>query len=130
MIKRPRNPERSFGVSVGAVLCVIAAVLLWRGRVLGAEVTAASGALLVVSGAAYPRILRWPSAWWWRMSRALGHVNARILLTAVFALVFVPMSTVWRLAGRDPLTRRRRTQSGWTPYPARYRDPRHYTRMY
>ena len=33
----PRNPERSFGVSVGIVLCVIAAILWWRGRVTRAD---------------------------------------------------------------------------------------------
>jgi len=30
MEKTPVNPERSFGVSVGTVLCVIAALLVWR----------------------------------------------------------------------------------------------------
>ena len=37
-MKGPPNPERSFGVSVGVVLCVIAAFLLWRGRVTRAEI--------------------------------------------------------------------------------------------
>ena len=38
MSKGPKNPERSFGVSVGAVLCVLAAILWWRHRILRAEV--------------------------------------------------------------------------------------------
>ena len=75
-------------------------------------------------------MLRWPIAIWWRFSRALGYVNARILLTLMFALVFVPISLVWRLTGIDPLTRRRNRWPGWSAYPARYRDRHHYTRMF
>ena len=88
------NPERSFGVSVGAVLCAIALVLWWRARVGRAEIVGAIGALLLVSGLVYPPILKWPSAGWWRFARALGYVNARILLTALFAVIFVPLSFV------------------------------------
>jgi len=35
-----------------------------------------------------------------------------------------------RVIGKDPLTRRRTQWPGWSPYPARYRDPKHYSRMY
>jgi hypothetical protein len=36
---RPGGPnrERSFGMSVGAVLCVLAVAIAWRGRVTRAE---------------------------------------------------------------------------------------------
>ncbi|MES1255882.1 MAG: SxtJ family membrane protein [Acidobacteriota bacterium] len=130
MHKGPSNPERSFGLSVGAVLCAIAAALVWRGRLGRAEVLGAVGATLVVCGTVYPPLLKWPSALWWRFSRALGYVNARVLLTVFFALVLTPVSLLWRLSGKDPLARRRERWPGWTTYPARYRDARHYTRMF
>ena len=44
--------------------------------------------------------------------------------------VLVPLSIVWKLIGKDPLTRSRRSWPGWSPYPARYRDRQHYNRMY
>ncbi len=40
MSKGPKNPERSFGISVGGVLIVIALALWWRGRVGRAEILA------------------------------------------------------------------------------------------
>jgi hypothetical protein len=129
-VKKTSNPERSFGVSVGAVLCVIALLLLWRGRFGRAEIVGAIGALLLVCGLVYSPLLKRPSSWWWRFSRALGHVNARVLLTLVFSAVFVPLSLVWRLIGKDPLARRRDRWPGWSPYPASTRDRLHYTRMY
>jgi hypothetical protein len=122
--------ERSFGLSVGAVLCVIAAGLVWRGRPIRAEILGVTGAVLVLLGAVRPSLLKWPSAWWWRMARLLGHVNARVLLTLMFVTVFVPLGLIWRLTKHDPLARHRTRWPGWSPYPSRYRDRRHYLRMY
>ena len=128
--KGPANPERSFGLSVGGVLCAIALFLLWRRRVARAEIVGGIGAVLAVFGWLRPTLLAWPSALWWRFSRALGYVNARILLTVLFAVVLTPLAMVWRLTGKDPLSRRRSRWEGWSPYPARYRDRKHYERMY
>ena len=128
--KGPKNPERSFGVSVGIVLCLIAAVLVWRGRIGRAEILGAVGAVLLVAGLVHPPLLTYPSAAWWKFSRALGYVNARVILTILFAIVLVPLSLVWRLTGKDPLARSRARWTGWSPYPPRYRDPHHYDRMY
>ena len=130
MHKKPRNPERSFGISVGAVLCAIAIVLAWRGRVTRAEWLGGVGAALLVLGLVQPSLLKWPSAAWWRFAQALGYVNARVLLTVLFGLVLTPLGLIWRLTGKDPLTRRRAQWSGWADYPARYRDRRHYERMF
>lgn len=130
MTKGPRNPERSFGVSVGIVLCVIAAAVWWRGRVTRAEVLGAIGAALLLFGLVYPPLLKYPSAAWWRFSRALGYFNARVLLTVLFALVLTPVGLVWRIVGHDPLGRRKDGWRGWTPYPERYRDRNHYSRMF
>jgi Saxitoxin biosynthesis operon protein SxtJ len=128
--KGPANPERSFGLSVGIVLCVIAALLWWRGRVTRAEVVGGIGAFLVLAALVHAPLLKHPSAAWWRFSRVLGHFNARVLLTILFGAVLVPLSMLWRLTGKDPLTRRRARWPGWTPYPARYRDRKHYERMF
>ena len=130
MAKGPKNPERSFGISVGGVLVVIALALWWRGRVGRAEMLGGIGAVLLFFGLVQPKLLKWPSAAWWRFSRVLGYVNARILLTLLFSLLLVPVSLLWRAIGKDPLSRRRDKFEGWTPYPARYRDRTHFERMF
>jgi len=128
--KRPANPERSFGISVGSVLCVIALVLLWRGRVGRAEVLGGIGGALVLLGLLQPRLLAPVSDVWWRFSAVLGRFNARVLLSIFFLLVLTPIGIVWRLIGRDTLARRRMAWRGWSPHPARYKDPHHFTRMF
>jgi len=77
-----------------------------------AEVVGGIGAFLVAAGLAYAPLLKYPSAAWWRFARALGYVNARILLTLLFSVVLVPLSLIWRVAGKDPLMRRRKAFSG------------------
>jgi Saxitoxin biosynthesis operon protein SxtJ len=130
MIKSPKQSERAFGVSVGLVLCAIAGLLIWRGHRIRAEAIAPIGVFLLGAGLLWPAILRVPNAMWMRLARALGYVNARVMLTVLFGLVLTPLGLVWRLTGRDPLTRSRATWPGWSPYPARYRDRHHFTRMY
>ena len=61
MVKVP-NRERSFGISVGAVLCGIAVLLVWRGRVGRAEVLGAIGATLLILGRLRPALLKMPRA--------------------------------------------------------------------
>ena len=130
MVGKPSRPERSFGLSVGGVLVAIAAVLLWRGRVRTAEAAAVIGVVLIAAGALRPALLAVPSAIWWRVALLLGWVNARIILTLAFAVVLTPIGWIWRLTGRDPLGRNRRSWSGWVAYPARYQARDHYRRMY
>ena len=127
--KRVPGTERSFGLSVGGVLCLIAAALLWRGRLVRAEVVGAIGGALVLLGAVAPRLLARPRIWWWRGARVIGDFNARVLLSVMFFLVFLPLGLLWRLTGKDPLARSRRA-AGWSPYPERFRDPHHFSRRY
>jgi hypothetical protein len=122
--------DRQFGLSVGTVVVLLAAYLWWDGRVANAQVLGAVGAVLILLGYLQPRLLRYPSAAWWTLAAVLGYINARVILILIFSLLLVPLGLLWRVIGRDPLARRRKSFSGWTPYPARYRDRAHYQRMY
>jgi hypothetical protein len=132
-MKKPKDPdfqEKSFGKAVGGFLLLLAAVLWWRGRIPTAQVLASIGTVLVVLGVTAPRLLKYPSQVWWKFAMILGYVNARIILTVAFLIVLTPLSLIWRLIGRDSLAIRRQHWPGWSPYPARYRDKDHFTRMY
>lgn len=125
-----RNRERAFGISVGAVLCAIALLLAWSGRVMRAEVVGTVGVVLVVFGYLRPSLLKRPSDAWWAFATVLGWVNARVLLSLAFFLLLTPLGLIWKLTGKDPLARSRKTWPGWSTYPARYRSPRHFDRMF
>jgi len=128
--KAPANPERSFGISVGGVLCAVALILAWRGRIGRAEWTGAIGAALLVCGLVRPTWLEPLSDRWWKLSAWLAWVNARVLLVVIFVLVLTPLGLVWRLTGKDPLARQLKNWGGWAPYPSRYKNKRHFARMF
>jgi hypothetical protein len=128
-VRGPSHPERSFGVSVGAAALLAAVYLGWHGSIQSAIALAVLGTVLLGLGLTSPRALYWPSRIWWKVAQALGYVNARIILTVLYVVLLVPLGLFWRMWGKDPLARRR-THGGWEPYPARYRDPKHYLRMY
>ena len=118
------------GSRSASVLILLALVLAWRGRGLGAEIAGAVGAALVALGVARPRWLALPNAVWWTLASALGWLNARILLSLIFFLMLTPLRAMWGLRGYDPLERRRRQFRGWSQYPKRYRDTTHFERMF
>jgi hypothetical protein len=122
--------ERSFGLSVGTVAVLIALALAWRGSVGRAEIVGAIGLVLVTLGWLRPIWLKIPSDVWWACAGVLGWINARVLLSLAFFLVLTPLGVVRRLVGRDSLSRRRTSFRGWTPYPDRYRNDKHFERMY
>lgn len=128
--RRVVNPERSFGVSVGAVCCGLAALLVWRGQMGRAEILSAVGVVLLAGGLLAPALLRVPAALWWKFAHVLGWINTRVLLSLAFIVVLLPTGVWWRVRGKDPLSRRRKAWAGWSPHPDRYRDKKHYARMY
>jgi hypothetical protein len=126
----PAPSHRSFGLTVGGVLAAIALFSLWRGHIVRAEIVAVVAAGLVVAALARPSSLAGIAKVWGRVGHALGWINSRILLAALFIVVLWPVGLVSRLFGSDPLDRRRRVGSFWTPYSTRLRDPKHYERMF
>jgi len=61
------------------------------------------GVLLGVLGLTRPMALRSFYLLWMRVGHALGWVNTRLILGAIFYGVMTPMAVVMRLFGRDPL---------------------------
>ena len=121
--------ERSFGLAVGTVCGLLAVHALWRGSSDSSWVLGTLAVSLIGLALTHPSWLRVPSAFWWRVARALGWLNSRILLSAFFFLVLTPVGLLARGGGWDPLRLRRRPSgSGWLPYAKR--GAKHYERMY
>lgn len=127
------SDPRSFGLTVGGALALLAAWWWWRGRPLvpWVAVAASIAAVLILLAWLRPALLRGVSAAWWNVARVIGWVNTRALLSIVFFAIVTPIGLIRRLTGHDPLRRRRSPAlSGWSPYPARLQDPKHYEHMY
>ena len=62
----------------------------------------------LILGIVAPRLLHYPYKWWMALGHALGWVNSHIILGLVFIVILQPIAYVMRLAGYDPLRRRRK----------------------
>jgi hypothetical protein len=108
--KDPKNvsvPQaRKTALLVAAVLVAGSAFFWYRERQMPALVCASVGAFLLLIGLFVPPLAKLFHRGWMRFAFALGYINSRIILTLVYALIFVPYGIVSRLLRRDPLHRR------------------------
>lgn len=121
-----RKALRRFGLVVGGVFLGIAVVGAWqRGWAPGPVLTVLGGlgSALVVLGLAAPALLRPFFRVWMGLAVVLGFVMTRVLLTAVFALVVVPIGLGLRLFGKDLLHRRLDPAAPSYWQPKTYSDP-------
>src|SRR4029453_7221120 len=104
-----------------AGLCLIvfgawAGLRAWRGDTGTLTMAfAAFGTVVGVLGLAAPGAIRWVYTGWMIAAFPIGWTISRIIVTALFYLVFTPFALVFKLFGRDALhLRRHQVRSYWT----------------
>ena len=110
--KTPGHQElRRFGLALGAaLLALFEALPLLRHRPVHQWPWLAGGGLLAL-GLLAPRSLALVHHGWTRLGQALGWINLRIILTAIFFLLLMPIGLVRRLLGLSELDRASREGS-------------------
>ena len=63
--------------------------------------------MLVVLALLAPRALAWPNRAWFALGMLMHRIVSPVVLGAIYFLVVTPIAFAMRLAGRDPLDRRR-----------------------
>jgi hypothetical protein len=126
-----KGGPRRFGLTVGGIFLLLAAISLWRGHEIPPRVLGTLGVLLVVPGLLFPRVLVPVERVWMRFAEALAFVNTRIILGLVFYAVLTPIAAVMRLF-RDPLDRRLDdgAASNWAQRPSEPVDPARYRHQF
>lgn len=107
---------RQFAVLFLIVFAVMAGLRVWRGDT-GATTTALGVAGIVVGalGLVWPEAIRCLYTGWMIAAFPIGWTVSRIIVAALFFLVFTPFAFAFRLFGRDALRLRRDTlKTYWT----------------
>lgn len=110
-IAPPSN--RKFGLTLAAVLVVIAARAWWLDRLSVASLSLAAAALLAALALLAPRALAASNRAWFRFGLLLSRIVSPVIVGAMFLLVVTPVALVMRAAGRDALRLRSRPGSYW-----------------
>ncbi len=96
---------RDFGLLIGGAALVYALwPLVFRGEDMRLW-AAGLGAVIGATGLVAPAILKHPYRGWMVVGHALGWMNTRIILGALYYGLVVPMGLVMKIMGRDPMRR-------------------------
>ena len=130
-MKPQRNPRR-FGLVMAAALAVVGGIAWWRSTETAHLYLWACAGLFLVLALAWPRALSPLERAWGLLAAGLGWLNLRILLTAAYILVFVPVGLVFKVIGKDPLDRRidRSATTYWKDRTTGVPDPASYERQH
>jgi hypothetical protein len=100
------SPNRSFGLVLGGFFALLALSAGHAGRpsalwLFGVAVILAAIALRA------PGVLAWPNWVWQKLGYGLHLIVSPVILAVMFFGVITPMAALMRLAGHDPMRRRR-----------------------
>ena len=97
--------DRGFGLTVGGILLLLAAVRVWLHAGYGAiePVLAGVGAVLVLLGLVAPAWLAGPNRAWTKLGLVLFKVVNPVVLGLIWLTTIVPIGLLMRAFGHDPL---------------------------
>ena len=90
---------RRFGFTVGGAFVAIGALLLWRGRTIGAPVAFGIGTLLIAAALTGPTRLGPVERGWMRLAHLISRVTTPIFMGIVYFVVMMPIGFVRRRMG-------------------------------
>jgi len=98
---------RKFGGLMACVITLLSLIAVWRGHWKTAYVFwTIAGVVFLLPALVFPEILRPIYKYWMKVALFLGWLNSRIILFLVFYLLFMPISLIQRVIGRDPMQRK------------------------
>jgi hypothetical protein len=103
------SSDRGFGLTVGGILLLIAAVRVWRHAGYGAIelVLGAVGLCLIVLALVRAQSLSGLNRAWTRLGLVLFKVVNPVVLALIYLITIVPIGLLLRASGHDPLRLKR-----------------------
>lgn len=107
-----RKGLREFGLVTGAIIAVIFGLFFpWLLERPSPRWPWIIAGVLAAMGLVVPMALRPVYKWWMKFGLLMSKVTTPIIMGAVFYIVLTPMGLVMRLAGKDPMERKREPQA-------------------
>jgi membrane-associated phospholipid phosphatase len=98
-IQETKKDLRKFGLTVGGVLLLIAALLLYFEKP-SAPYFGVIGGILFLAGLLFPQILKPLNKIWMGLAIVLGFFMSRLILTILFYLVLTPIAFIAKIVGK------------------------------
>ena len=104
---------RKFGLTIGPAFLVLGALLFWRGREVGAQITWALGVVLLITSLIAPGALDPVRRVWMRLALAISKVTVPIFMGIVYFFVITLIGLLRRVFGHNAMKRAPFSSSYW-----------------
>ena len=130
-IRSSKSELRKFGIAMGIVFGVLGGLVLWRAKDSYPYFLFLS-LLFMVPGLFIPQILKPVYTVWMSFAIIMGWFMTRMILTALFYLIFTPIGFMARSFGKDFFPRQfdQSRQSYWIPKKKRTFDKKRYENQF
>ncbi len=106
---------RKFALTVGTAFLVLGGIAWWRDHALMSRILGGLGTAFWVAGLTVPALLGPVQRFWMGLAHVLSRITTPIILGVVYFLVMMPIGTLMRLLGRNPVKHRPVNDSFWAP---------------
>ena len=114
-IKTSIKDFRSFGITIGIILLIVSAVLLYYNKE-SYQSLAIIASTFIGLGIILPVLLKPSYLVWMTFAVILGWVMTRVILSIVFYLIMTPIGLITRLLGEDFLALNRKDSNSYWNY--------------
>lgn len=104
---------RKFGVTMGIAFLVICSLFFFRQKYTGVMYNLVVSFAFFIMGLVLPTFLKPVYIAWMRLAFILSWINTRIILVAMFYLIFTPIGLVMKLFRIDLLERKKKKGTYW-----------------
>ena len=99
-IKTTKQDIKSFGITIGVILFVVAFFLYYHGNNSYQIISVIAG-VFILCGLIIPKILMPFYMIWMTFAVILGWIMTRIILSVIFYIIITPISLITKLFGED-----------------------------
>ena len=106
---------RKFALTVGTAFLVFSGIAWWRDYALMARILGGLGAAFWIAGLTVPALLGPVQRVWMGLAHLISRITTPIILGVIYFLVMMPIGTLMRLMGRNPVKHQPVNDSFWSP---------------
>ena len=127
-----KNALKSFGFLMGGVFSIIAAILLYKGKMMVFALFGGIAAVFFFPALVRPSLLAGVYARWMKFADVVGRFNTKVILSLMYAVIFTLMRALLFVLRKDLLQKKfdSSLDSYWSDHEPIGNDPKRYEKQF
>lgn len=127
-----KNALRSFGLLMGVVFSIIAAILFYKGKLTAFTVSSGAAGIFFLPALVRPSLLAGAYVRWIKFSGVIGRFNTKVILSLMYAMIFTLFRVLLFIFRKDPLQRKfdSSLDSYWSDHESLGNDSKRYEKQF